>query len=222
MESDSDFECDSRRGGASLKLAINRARRYIKKGRVSREGRFGGFAGELAEAFPCHSRAGPSRPANVSRPSKKRKIQKWKFIPVCLQSPLTATVPTKGVLDSLCKLGLGSKWFSGEDKLALGIEVSSEEFHFVVVCLFPPLRNIPYEVCKATGPGHSVLIPLAIDDESLHPRKGLPFRPVFSVSRLKEAIGRKGKLYIRPMEEITFDNCRRLSDHEVKCDVNRI
>ena len=175
MESDSDFECGSQRSGASLRLAINRARRYIKRARVSNEGHLGGFAGELAESFPCHSRAGPSRPANVSRPSKKRRIQKWKFIPVCLQSPLTATVPTKGVLDSLCKLGLGSKWFSGEDKLALGVEVSSEEFHFVMVCLFPLIRDVPYEVCKATGPGNTVLIPLVIEDESLRPHKGLPF-----------------------------------------------
>ena len=78
------------------------------------------------------------------------------------------------------------------------------------MCLFPPLRDIPYEICKGTGPGNSVLISLPIDDESLRPRKGLPFQPVFSVSQLKDLIGLKGKLYIRPVEEIPVDSCPRL------------
>ena len=93
MDSDSDFEnSGSGRGRASLRFAINCARRYIKRARG--EGRLGGVAGELAEAFPCH------RPSGRSRGHKKRKIQQWRFIPVCLQSPLTSTVPTKGVLDT--------------------------------------------------------------------------------------------------------------------------
>ena len=171
MDSDSDFEESgaNSRGGMSLRFAINRARRYIKRARARGEGRLSGVAGELAETFPCHSRSPARAP---SRGSKKRKIQRWRYIPVCLQSPFMSIVPTKGTLDTLCKVGLGSKWLCAEDRLSLGVEVSSEEFYFVVLCLFPPLRNIPYEICKATGPGNSVLIPLPIDNEGLQPKKG--------------------------------------------------
>ena len=34
---------------------------------------------------------------------------------------------------------------------------------------------------KCVKPGNTVLIPLVIEDESLRPCKGLPFRPAFSV-----------------------------------------
>ena len=70
-------------------------------------------------------------------------------------------------------------------------------------------------LCKATGPGNSVLIPLEIDNEGLRPKKGIPFHPAFSVSQLRMLIGRKGKVYIRPLEEIAVDNYPRLSDQEV-------
>lgn len=102
--SDSDFEEETgsrrRRSSSSthsLRSAINRARRYIRKARTDRERQSGpsGFADELAARFPFHSHPGPlSRAASKS---KKRKVQQWKLIPVCLQSPQTVCVPTKGV-----------------------------------------------------------------------------------------------------------------------------
>lgn len=220
MESDSDFEdSTSPRGrGSSLRLAIHRARRCIRKARTERERRSNSqsssFASELAERFPsCRSRRGSSSRAQPK--TKKRRIQQWKFIPVCLQSPQTVCVLTKGVLDSLCKIGLGSKWFTTDDKLVVDIDVSAEEFHFMLICLFPPLRDLPYEMCKATGPGNSVVVPLVIDDEGMRPQPGHPFLPFFSVSQLKESIGRKGKLYIRPVNPIPRESCRLLTEQEV-------
>ena len=91
-------------------------------------------------------------------------------------------VPTKGVLDALCKIGLGS---NSDDKLAVDVYVSAEEFLFILICLFPPLRGLLYEICKATGPGNGVTIPLAIDDESMRPCSGQPFVPYFAVTQLK-------------------------------------
>ena len=134
MDSDSDFEESgaNSRGGMSLRFAINRARRYIKRARARGEGRLSGVAGELAETFPCHSRSPARAP---SRGSKKRKIQRWRYIPVCLQSPFMSIVPTKGTLDTLCEVGLGSKWLCAEDRLSLGVEVSSEEF-ILLFCVF--------------------------------------------------------------------------------------
>ena len=49
----------------------------------------------------------------------------------------------------------------------------------------PPLRDLPYEATD------SVVVLLAIDDESMRPQQGRPLQPCFS---------RKGKLYIRPVE----------------------
>lgn len=133
------------------------------------------MADELSSHFPFYSRLGPS----TSRGGcKKRKIEQWKFVPVCLQSPLTDRVPTKGVLGSLCKIGLGSKWFSNDDKLAVNVDTSAEEFHFLLTCLFPPIQRVPYEICKAIGPGNCVVIPLPITDESMRPQRGKPFDPV--------------------------------------------
>ena len=34
--------------------------------------------------------------------------------------------------------------------------------HFLLVCLYPQLQSFPYELCKATGPGHCVLVPLTL------------------------------------------------------------
>ena len=219
MNSDSDFEAEEagarRRESSSLHSALKRARRYIRRAHTDRPRRSNasGLADELSSRFPFYSRSGPS----TSRGGrKKRKIQQWKFVPVCLQSPLTDRVPTKGVLDSLCKIGLGSKWFSNDDKLAVNVDTSAEEFHFLLTCLFPPIRRVPYEICKATGPGNCLVIPLPITDESMRPQRGKPFHPAFSVDQLKERIGRKGKLYIRPVKQIPRERCPRLTDREVR------
>ena len=85
----------------------------------------------------------------------------------------------------LCKIGLGSKWFTNDYKLVVDVYLSAEEFHFLLVCLFPPIRYVPYEICKATGPGNSVVVPLAIDDENLRPQQGKSFQPFFSIVQLK-------------------------------------
>lgn len=52
-------------------------------------------------------------------------------------------------LDSLCEIGLGSKWFTNNDKLVVDVYLSAEEFHFLLVCLFPPIHDVSYEICKA-------------------------------------------------------------------------
>lgn len=50
------------------------------------------------------------------------------------------------------------------------------------------------------------LLPLPIEDKSLRPRKRLKISPVFSVSHLKELIE---IIYIRPLEDIPFESCKR-------------
>ncbi len=82
----------------------------------------------------------------------------WKVVPCCLQSPDSTTVPTKGLMDQLVKIGLGIRWFSSDDKLDIDLYLTEGELHFLFICLFPV---IPYEICKATGPGNTVICTLA-------------------------------------------------------------
>ena len=100
-------------------------------------------------------------------------------------------------------------------KLTIPMCLTADEVHFLIVCLYPQLQSIPYELCKATGPGHCVLVPLAVEDETKKPRRGSPFTPYFSCVKLKELIGRKGKLYIRPLEAIQDNKCPSLTEIEV-------
>lgn len=145
--------------------------------------------------------------------SKRKKC--WNVIPVCLRTHRESRVPTKGKLANLCLLGLGSKWFCNEDKLAIELQFTAQEVHFLIVCLYPQLRDVPYELCKAAGPGNCVIVPLIINDPSKKARLGQPFIPPFSCVKVKELIGRKGKLYIRPLESIPNTVCPTLTDLEV-------
>ena len=139
----------------------------------------------------------------------------WKVIPCSLPGPNTVKVPTKGALNDLCKVGLGTLWFSAIDKLEVHTAMTPEEFHFLLLCLYPMLKDVPYELCKAAGPGHNVVIPLSIDDESFHPDSTRPFSPYFSPDEAKKQIGRKGRLYIRPAVELSVRNLPRFLEHEV-------
>ena len=102
-------------------------------------------------------------------------------------------------------------------RLEVNADATAEEFHFTLHCRFPPLRSIPYEFCKATGPGNVVLVPLLISNEGLRPKRNQPFHPFFSARELKEGIGQEGKikLYIRPLQLIAYESCPQLIDHEV-------
>ena len=110
-ESDSDFETSRRRcNQIGLESAIERARLCIHRQRARNKG---SVADEVRSKFPSHSRPGPS-PLSSQKPSKRIKLQHWKVVPVCLDAPHS---DTKGVLDGLCRRGLGSKLFTTEDRL---------------------------------------------------------------------------------------------------------
>ena len=82
-------------------------------------------------------------------------------------------------------------WFSKDQEPP---ELSSQELHFLIVCLYPSLKGVPYEICRAGGPGHQIIVSLHIADSSKIPHQGEPFIPFFDVEKLKELIGRKGRL----------------------------
>lgn len=75
------------------------------------------------------------------------------------------------------------------------------------------LKSVPYEFCRAAGPGNKVIVPLPISDGAYLPAVESPFKPYLSVSQLKGAVGRKGRLYIRPFVEVA--RAARMSQLEV-------
>ena len=126
---------------------------------------------ELGTRFPFLNQGG--------RRQKRRKISKWKTIPCCLSKPDISRVPTKSAMDDLCRDGMGTLWFSrDEEPLELDL-LSSTELHYLVVSLYPMLKNTSYEFCRAGGPGHQVIVPLSIDDPTRIPSNDQPFLPYF-------------------------------------------
>ncbi len=181
-----------------LNSIIREARRTVSSTQES------SFMSELGSRFPF---ASPNQTSSIGARrgmSKRRKVNPWKVIPCCLASPSCNRVPTRGPLSLLCKKGLGTLWFCNEDRLEVPTYYTAEEVHYVLVTLFPLLRDFPYEFCKATGPGNNVLVPLSRPNSSeLEAATSvLTHTPVFAADQLKGQIGRKGRLYIRPRQDI--------------------
>ena len=166
---------------------------------------------ELGDRFPFLNRGRGKRAGfKENRKKKQGKRLTWKTIPCCLSGPHMTKVPARDMMDGLCREGLGTLWFSKEQELE---HLDPQEFHFLILCLYPFLKNVPYEICRAGGPGHQVLVALHINDSDKIPKKEQPFIPFFDVGQLKELIGRKGCLYIRPLT--TIKGYARMSEVEV-------
>ena len=147
---------------------------------------------ELTDRFPFLERSNPKR-------LRKGRATAWKTVPCCLRGPSASQVPSK---TEMGRTGLGSLWFTrDEDPLELEL-ITASELHFLILCLYPMLRSTPYQFCRAAGLGNKVIVPLLIDDSSFLPASERPFKPYFSVQMLKDAVGRKGRLYIRPLLEV--------------------
>lgn len=195
-----------------LRAALHKARKSLSSGNYQRQMR-----SELGSRFPFASGSSGSSPALPSHRATKRrkKLLPWKVLPCCVEGPGCVRVPTRGSLDKLCKVGLGVLWFTRDDMLSIATYLTAEELHFLLLCLYPPLKNIPYEFCKAAGPGNNVIISLPIEDRRLKPSVGRPFVPFCTPDRLKSFIGRKGKLYVRPLVAIDISTIPPLSEHVV-------
>lgn len=145
--------------------------------------------------------------------TKRARICPWKTVPCCLPSHSVTRVLNRDQLDSLCREGLGTLWFTREvDPLVLEL-LNARELHFLLTTLYPSLKNIPYQFCRAGGPGHQVIVPLSINESDMEPSLDYPFTPYFTVEQLKGLVGRKGCLYLRPLQELP--KCTRVSQVEV-------
>lgn len=213
MDSDSDFEPDSN----TLNRNANKLRMALRKARLSLNdrGRACALAQELGQRFASSSSRNTPLPVAPSRRTKKKKLLPWKVVTCCLEGPESNKVPTRGTLDRLCKRGLGILWFTKEGPLELPTYLTADELHFLVVCLYPLLQRIPYEFCKAAGPGNNVIVPLNIEDQRMKPSASRPLAPYFTPDMLKACIGRKGKLYIRPLRIIDLSAIPARPEHEV-------
>ena len=105
-------------------------------------------------------------------------------------------------MDGLCRIGLGTLWFTKEEEpLELDL-LNAEELNYLLISLYPKLMDVPYQFCRAGGPSHQIIVPFAIEDASKVPAVDQSFSPYFTVSMLKALVGRKGRLYIRPMKPL--------------------
>ena len=87
----------------------------------------------------------------------------WKVVQRVLSGPNIHSLPKRGPLDRLCKCGLGTLWFTKDDPLSIGTYLTPDELHYLFLCLYPILAGIPYEFCKAAGPGNTVIVALDIE-----------------------------------------------------------
>lgn len=199
MDDDEDFE-EPRQLSRSTRLraALMQARRSLSGSTNSQQQN---VSMELASRFPFASPGAASSPNLPSRRASKRKrLLPWKVLPCCLEGPATTRVPTRSSLDRLCKLGLGVLWFTREDMLSIPTYLTPDELHFLVICLYPLIKSIPYEFCKAAGPGNNVIVPLPVPKNA--ESRNSNFVPFGTPDILKSFIGRKGKLYIRPLRSV--------------------
>ena len=75
---------------------------------------------ELTDRFPFLERSNPKR-------LRKGRATAWKTVPCCLRGPSASQVPSKTEMDTFCRPGLGSLWFTrDEDPLELELITASE------------------------------------------------------------------------------------------------
>ena len=181
IDDDDDFQQVQSTAAGCLNRAIRRARLSL-----SMDSSPSSVADELGARFPFARSQRPSTSQDSSSRSTKRKRGGvWKVVPCAVAGPDVKSVPRKGLLDQLCKRGLGTLWFTKEDSLTIPTYLTPDELHFILMCLYPVLSGIPYEFCKATGGGNQVLVPLDIIDERKKPRRDREFFPYFSPDRVK-------------------------------------
>ena len=220
----SSSESASTTGSSGLPRMTTAARRLNQVVRhglsVVNSRRNAAVATELATSFPFLSQSSQRNRLSAltggqARNSRSAATRRWKATPCLLNSPNLTRVPTRDQMDQLCRKGLGTLWFDKDDQLQLPHYYNSEELHFVLLCLYPQLVGKKYELCRVGGPSHHLILPLPIDNPEMIPSRESPFRPYFTVDLLKERIGRKGRLYIRPLTPIELNSCPTITAEEV-------
>lgn len=201
--------------GSGMAPTARRLNEVVRHGlSIMNSRRHTSVASELANRFPFLSQAASQSGIRFTASSKSRRaatVRKWKITPCLLNSPNSTRVPTRDQMDRLCRQGLGTLWFDKDDQLLLSHHYNAEELHFFLTCLYPPLADKSYQLCRAGGPSHHMIVPLAIEEEEMVPSLERQFRPYFTVDMLKDKIGRKGRLYIRPLSAIDLNSLPTVS-----------
>lgn len=213
-------------GGSSISVTARRLNHVVRHGlSVVNNRRFASASvgRELSSIFPFLSQPASSARYASGRSRARANPRKWKTTPCLLNSPSMTRVPTREQMDHLCRKGLGTLWFDKDvDQLHLPLHYDADELHFVLTCIYPSLVDVKYELCRAGGPSHHMIVPLAIDDDEMIPSLDRPFRPYFSVDLLKERIGRKGRLYVRPLTTINLNALPSVSAEHVRMHESRL
>ena len=143
---------------------------------------------ELSDRFPFLGRSDSTK-----KKAPKKAPSSWKVVPCCLAGPSSCQVPNKIELDDLCRDGLGTLWFTrDENPLELDF-VNAEELHFLILCLYPIMAGIPYQLCRAAGLGNKVIVPLHVNDTS-YSRDREAIQTIFHCENAEGSGGQKRSL----------------------------
>ena len=120
-----------------------------------------------------HANADPTAELGALFPTlpggtKRKKVSPWKRPLFCLSSPLDMHIPSRATQNKMAAVGLGPLWMSGENPAEVPASLTSEEFHSLVVSMFPALKATPYELCKAGGANHTTVVPLELPSTYSH------------------------------------------------------
>ncbi len=197
MEGSDSDQNPMQASSSRLRAALLKARRSLNSSR--RE-----VSAELGTRFPFANQSIQSSSSGATRGSmlpsrranKRKKLLPWKVMPCCVDGPACSRAPTRGSLDKLCKRGLGVLWFTRDDMLNVPTYLTAEELHFLIIFLYPLLRNEPYEFCKAAGPGNNVIVPLPIEDRRLKPTADHRFVPFCTPDQLKRLLVERGNFIL--------------------------
>lgn len=157
-----------------------------------------GAVGEVRTAFRPKKR-GRSKQARVGKSSqelsKKRKTY-FKHVIGCLPGPEVTLNPSRQEWDKLYSMGLGKMW-RGHSPASIPQTLQEKDLHSLLLSMYPALVSMQYELCKLGGPYNNEVTPLKERDQTI------TFSPFWTPERLRQVIGNKAQLIIRPLTAIS-------------------
>ena len=131
--------------------------------------------------------------ASSSTGSRRRQVKgcTWKVIPCALPGPSMVKVPTKGSLNELCKQGLGTLWFTVNDKLDVRTVMSPDMGVWSVYAPCLKMSQMSHMSCARLQDLDIPWLCLWISRMRLWPESSRPFSPYFSPDEAKKEIASK-------------------------------
>ena len=120
-----------------------------------------------------------SRGAPATKKSKKRRPAMMKRVLCCLPTPNIQHMVTREEMARLCEREIGRLWMSSENPAEIPLLLDAEEFHCLLISMYPALFGMSYELCKLGGAYHNIIEPLVVPTE-FTPQADKPFIPYWT------------------------------------------